>query len=102
MQPVPPIDARPEDIKTRVTLFINGTDCGSRLVSFHQRGTRPEIQQWVVDKYLVRLRAMRGLPLRIRFAVTPEADWAYGVNISNWPEGYEPGDTKPVEVEVRR
>ena len=60
------------------------------------------IQEWGVDKYLVRLRAMRGLPLTIRFAVTPEADWPYGVNISNWPEGYEAGDTKPVEVEVRR
>ena len=102
MQPVPPIDIRPQDIKTRVTLFINGTDCGSRLVSFHQPGTQPEIQQWVVDKYLVRLRATRGLPLRIRFAVTTDANWAYGVNISNWPEGYEAGETKPVEVEVRR
>jgi mannan endo-1,4-beta-mannosidase len=102
MQPVPPIDINPEYIKTRVTLFINDMDCGSRVVSFHQPGTQPEIQEWVVDKYLVRLRATRGLPLRIRFAVTTEADWAYGVNISNWPEGYEAGETKPVEVEVRR
>lgn len=102
MQPVPPIDARPEDIKTRVTLLINGTDCGSRLVSFHKPGTQPTIQEWVVDKYAVRLRAMRGLPMTIRFAVTTTSDWPYGVNISNWPAGYEAGDTKPLEVEIRR
>jgi hypothetical protein len=46
--------------------------------------------------------AMRGLALKIRFAVTPEADWPYGVNISNWPEGYPSSEAKPVEVEVRR
>jgi hypothetical protein len=47
------------------------------------------------------LRAMRGLPITIRFAVSAEADWPYGVNISNWPEGYESHDAKPVEVEIR-
>ena len=30
LQPVLPTDAKPENIKTRVTLFINGSDCGSR------------------------------------------------------------------------
>jgi hypothetical protein len=60
------------------------------------------IQEWRVDSYLTRLRAMRGQPITIRFAVLPEADWPYGVNISNWPEGYEAHDAKPVEVEVRR
>ena len=102
MQPVPPEDTKPEDIKTRVTLFINGTDCGSRLISYQKTGTPPDIQEWVVDKYAVRLGAMRGLPLTIRFAVTTDADWPYGLNISNWPEGYDAGDTKPVEVEIRR
>ncbi len=102
MQPVPPIDVKPEFIQTRVTLLINGVDCGSRLVSFHKPGTQPVIQEWVVDKYAVRLRAMRGLPMTISFAVTTEADWPYGINISNWPAGYEAGDTKPLEVEIRR
>jgi len=46
-------------------------------------------------------RAMRGLPLKIRFEVTPESDWLYGVNISNWPEGYDSKDARPVEVELR-
>jgi hypothetical protein len=101
IQPVLPIDARPEDIKTRVRLFVNGKDCGLRLVSVETVG-QPLIQEWRVDSYLTRLRAMRGQPITIRFAVKPESDWPYGVNISNWPEGYEAHDAKPVEVEVRR
>lgn len=101
IQPVLPTDAKPTDIKTRVTLFVNGTDCGSRLVSVEPVG-QPLIQEWQVDALLVRLRAMRGQPLTIRFAVLPESDWLYGVNISNWPEGYQAHDALPVEVELRR
>jgi len=101
IQPVLPIDARPEQIKTRVTLFVNGTDCGSRLIPVESPGA-PLIQEWRIDKLLIRLRAMRGLPIAIRFAVRADADWPYGVNISNWPEGYDSHDAKPVELEVRR
>ena len=101
LQPVLPTDAKPEAIKTRVTLFINGADCGSRLIQVEENG-QPLIQEWGVEGFLVRLPAMRGLPLTIRFAVTPESDWLYGVNISNWPEGFEANDAKPVEVEIRR
>ena len=101
IQPVLPIDAKPENIKTRVTLFVNGSDCGSRLIPVEPVG-QPLIQEWQINKMLVRLRAMRGRPITIRFAVTPESDWLYGVNISNWPEGYDSHDAKPVEVEVRR
>ncbi|MDQ1729713.1 MAG: mannan endo,4-beta-mannosidase [Pyrinomonadaceae bacterium] len=101
IQPVLPIDAKPENIKTRVTLFVNGKDCGSRLIPVEAKG-QPLIQEWHVNALLVRLRAMRGQPIMIRFAVTPESDWLYGVNISNWPEGYESHDAKPLEVEVRR
>lgn len=101
LQPVLPTDARPQDIKTRVTLFVNGYDCGSRLIPVLEAKT-PLIQTWHVEGFLARLQAMRGLPLRIRFAVTPDADWLYGINISNWPEGYEANDAKPVEVELRR
>jgi hypothetical protein len=101
IQPVLPIDAKPADIKTRVTLFVNGRDCGSRLIAVEPTG-QPLIQEWRIDGLLIRLGAMRGLPLTIRFAVTPESDWLYGVNISNWPEGYDSHDAKPVEVEVRR
>ena len=100
IQPVLPIDAKPENIQTRVTLFVNGRDCGSRLIEVEPRG-QPLIQEWRVNSYLTRLSAMRGEPLSIRFAVTPEADWPYGVNISNWPEGYDSHDAKPVEVELR-
>ena len=102
IQPVPPTDARPEDIKSRVTLYVNGTDCGSRLISLEPKG-QALIQEWRVESFFVRLRAMRGLPLTISFAVTPDADWPYGVNISNWPEGFDnKTDAKPVEVELRR
>ncbi|MBC8032138.1 MAG: cellulase family glycosylhydrolase [Pyrinomonadaceae bacterium] len=101
LQPVLPIDAKPADIQTRVTLFVNGRDCGSRLIAV-EPGGQPLIQEWRIDGLFIRLRAMRGLPLTIRIAVTPESDWLYGVNISNWPEGYDSHDAKPVEVEVRR
>lgn len=101
IQPVPPIDAKRDWLKTRVTLFINGTDCGSRLVPVEDPAA-PLVQEWRVDKWGVRLAAMRGQPLKVRFAVTPESDWLYGVNIANWPEGSNMHDASPVEVEVRR
>lgn len=101
IQPVPPVDSKPDEIKTRVTLFVNGSNFGSRLISV-EPARQPLIQEWRIDGLGVRLRAMRGLPITIRFAVTPESDWLYGVNISNWPEGYEAHDAKPVEVEIRR
>jgi hypothetical protein len=101
IQPVLPIDAEPDWIRTRVTMFVNGADCGSRLISV-EPAAQPLIQEWQIDTFFVRLRFMRGLPVTIRFAVTFESDWLYGVNISNWPEGYESHDAKPVEVEVRR
>jgi mannan endo-1,4-beta-mannosidase len=100
IQPVLPEDAKPDWIRTRVTLFVNGKDCGSRLIPVEDPKA-PLIQEWKIDAWSVRLRAVRGLPLAIRFAVTPESDWLYGVNISNWPEGYVSHDAAPVEVEIR-
>ncbi len=101
IQPVPPIDAPKDWVRTRVTLFINGTNCGSRLIPVEDP-KQPLIQEWKVDKLAVRLAAMRGKALQVRLAVTPDADWLYGANIANWPEGYEASDAKPVEVEIRR
>ena len=100
LQPVLPIDAKPEQIKTRITLFINDTNCGSRLIPVAEK-SQPLIQEWRVDSWLPRLQAIRGKPLRVRFAVTIESDWPYGLNISNWPEGYEANDAKPIEIELR-
>ncbi len=100
IQPVLPVDALPSYIKTRVTLFVNGWNCGSRLIPVEPSG-QPLIQEWRMTDWLMRLRAMRGLPLSLRFAVEPKSDWLYGVNISNWPEGYDAKDAKPVEVELR-
>jgi mannan endo-1,4-beta-mannosidase len=100
LQPVLPIDVKPPDIKTRVTLFVNGTDCGSRLITV-EPPKQPVIPEWSIDSWSLRLRAARGLPLTIRFAVTVDSDWLYGINISNWPEGYDSHDAKPVEVWLR-
>jgi len=100
IQPVLPVDAKPEWIRTRVTLFVNGADCGSRLIPVEDPKA-PLIQEWKTSAWSVRLRAARGLPFTIRFVVTPESDWLYGVNISNWPMGYESHDAAPVELEVR-
>ncbi|HEY6231455.1 MAG TPA: cellulase family glycosylhydrolase, partial [Pyrinomonadaceae bacterium] len=38
IQPVLPIDADPEWIRTRVTLYVNGKNCGSRLIPVEPRG----------------------------------------------------------------
>jgi mannan endo-1,4-beta-mannosidase len=100
IQPVMPEDAKKNWIRTRVTLFINGTAYESRLVPWEE-AKAPLIQEWKIDSWSPRLRAARGLPLNIRFAVTPDADWPYGINISNWPEGYESHEATPVEVEIR-
>lgn len=100
LQPVVPGDVKPAEIKTRVTLFINGTDCGSRLIPV-EPAKQALVQEWSSDSWALRLRALRGLPLMIRFAVTVDSDWLYGINISNWPEGYDAHDASPVEVEVR-
>ena len=100
IQPVLPVDAPPGFVKTRVTLLVEGWDGGSRLIPIEPQG-QPIIQEWRLTGMFLRLRAMRGLPLKLRFAVTPDSDWLYGVNISNWPEGYDSKDAKPIEVELR-
>jgi hypothetical protein len=101
LQPVPPYDVPPETVSTQVTLFINGIDCGSRLIPGEGIG-KAIIQEWQVDSWPVRLGASRGQPLLIRFAVTASAENPYGLNISNWPEGYDARGAKPVEVELKQ
>lgn len=100
LQPVLPEDAKTNWIRTRVTLLINGTAYESRLIPWED-AKAPLIQEWKINSWSPRLRAARGLPLNIRFAVTPDSDWLYGINISNWPEGYVSHDATPVEVEIR-
>jgi len=100
IQPVSPVDASRDFIKTRVTLYVNGWNAGPRLIAF-EPANEPFIQEWRMTGLFLRLQAMRGLPLKVRFEVTPDSDWLYGVNISNWPEGYDAKEAKPVEVEVR-
>ena len=100
IQPVVPHDASPQEIATRVTLFINGFDCGSHLVSV-ENPKEALTQRWMIDSWWLRLCAARGTPITIRFAVEVDADKPLGINISNWPEDYDARGAQPVEVEVR-
>jgi mannan endo-1,4-beta-mannosidase len=100
LQPVPPHDLDPSTVSTEVTLFINGINCGSRTIP-KAGPSQAIIQEWQVDAWRARFRAMRGQPLSIRLAVTTDARHPFGINISNWPEGYDARGAKPVEVEVR-
>jgi hypothetical protein len=99
LQPVLPPDAKPDWIRTRVTLFVNGKDCGSRLIAMEDPKT-PLIQEWRIDSWSLRVNAVRGYPMSIRFAVTPESDWPYGANISNWSSEYVSHDAAPLEVVI--
>jgi mannan endo-1,4-beta-mannosidase len=100
IQPVLVEYAKTDWIRTRVTLFVNGTQIDSRLISWEDPKA-PMIQEWKIDSWGPRLRAARGLPFTVRFEVKPDSDWLYGVNISNWPEGYDSKGAAPVEVELR-
>jgi hypothetical protein len=100
IQPVLAPDTRAHFSATRVTLFVNGADCGSRLVSVEQP-PNAVMQEWRVASWLPRLAATRGHALTVRFEVQVNADLPFGVNISNFPEGFKAGEMKPVEVEIR-
>ena len=100
IQPMVPYEAQPSLIQTRVTLFVNGTDCGWRQTPVEDPKT-PLIQEWQVNSISARLRVARGKSFTVRFAVVPDSDWIYGINISNWPEGYQAHDAAPVEVQIK-
>ncbi len=100
LQPVPQHDSAGRVDETRVTLFINGTNCGSRLIPVeHQPNAL--IQEWRIKSLRPRYHAWRGHALTIRFEVELKADRPFGINISNFPEWFPAGETKPIEVEVR-
>ncbi len=101
LQPVPPHDSNGRADTTRVTLFINDTDCGLRLVGLEHE-PHALIQEWHVNSLLPRYHAMRGHALTIRLAVELNAEQPFGLNISNFPAWFPAGETKPIEVEERR
>jgi mannan endo-1,4-beta-mannosidase len=100
LQPVLPNDTRGRFRETRVTLYVNGTNCGSRVARV-EPPPGAFIGEWRVASWLPRLAAARGLPLTIRLAVDVGADLPLGLNVSNFPEGYPSDEAKPVEVELR-
>jgi mannan endo-1,4-beta-mannosidase len=99
LQPVLPPDAHPPVAASRVTLLINGQDCGSRLVSVED-AQNARVEEWVVDSYRVRLLAGRGDALSIRFAVLVESGAPFGLNISNYAESHNRPNQKPIEVVI--
>jgi mannan endo-1,4-beta-mannosidase len=99
LQPVLPADAHPPVTGSRVTLLINGLDCGSRLVPVED-AQNAVVEEWVVDSYRVRFLAGRGDRLSIRFAVLPDADAPFGLNISNYAESHNRPNQKPIEVVI--
>ncbi|MCA1642600.1 MAG: cellulase family glycosylhydrolase, partial [Acidobacteria bacterium] len=100
LQPVVPPDALHRLRATRVTLYVGGTDCGSRLVTYEEPPAAI-ITEWRVTSLAPRLTASRGKPLTIRFVVEVNAEQSFGINISNFPAGFDAGERKPVEVELR-
>ena len=100
LQPVVPPDALRRIRSTRVTLYVGDTDCGSRLVSYEEPPAAI-ITEWRVTRLAPRLAASRGKPLSIRFVVEVDADRPFGINLSNFPAGFDAGERKPVEVELR-
>jgi mannan endo-1,4-beta-mannosidase len=100
LQPVLPNDAHPPVTATRVTLLVNGIDCGSRLIPVED-SRQALVQEWVLDSLRVRMLAGRGLPLSIRFAVLVDADKPFGLNISNYAESHNRPNEKPIEIEVK-
>jgi hypothetical protein len=100
LQPVLPPEARGRYEGSRVTLYINGTNCGSRLVTVEQP-TQVLLQEWRVNSLAARAAAARGRQLSVRFVVELDADLPFGINLSNFTTGDHNRDAKPVEVEVR-
>jgi mannan endo-1,4-beta-mannosidase len=100
LQPVVPPDALHRLRSTRVTLYVGDTDCGSRLITYEEPPAAI-ITEWRVTSLAPRLAASRGKPLTIRFVVDVNADEPFGINISNFPAGFDAGERKPVEVELR-
>jgi mannan endo-1,4-beta-mannosidase len=99
LQPVEPFDAQGRIRQTTVNLFLNGVDCGPRNVALAD--PKVNIVEWQTDAWRIRFDAWRGAPLHLRFAVQPDAAHPYGLNISNWPVGYDPQGHKPLEIDLQ-
>lgn len=100
IHPELPQNAHPPVVATRVTLLVNGIDCGSRLIPVEDPKDQV-VQEWKIKSFPLWVRAASGLPLTIRFAVQADADQPYGLNISNFGEGHQPPNAWPIEVQIQ-
>lgn len=98
LKPVEPWDSRGRIKTSNVTLFINGTNCGTRLVELPEPD-KANIYEWVIDSWSLRWQATRGKQMTIRFAVEPTAENPYGITIANFP--YDSKGVTPIEVELK-
>jgi len=98
LKPVEPWDAQGRIRSTRVTLFINGINCGARLVE-SPAWRQGNVQVWTAASPEIREAASRGEELRLRFEVEPTADLPYWINIANFP--FNAKGVAPLEVEIR-
>lgn len=98
LKPVEPWDAHGRIKTSNVTLFINGTNCGARLVEL-PAPDKANVYEWNVDSWSVLWQATRGVKMNIRFAVEPTAENPYGLTIANFP--YDSKGVAPVEVELK-
>jgi mannan endo-1,4-beta-mannosidase len=98
LKPVEPFDSHGRIKTSNVTLFINGTNYGSRLVEL-PAPDKANIYEWIIDSWALRWSTSRGNKMTIRFVVEPTAENPYGLTIANFP--YDSNGVAPVEVELK-
>ena len=100
IKPVLPDDSHPPVTASTVTLFVNGVDVGSRAVP-PEDAKHAVNQEWNIESWRIRVQAARGKPLQLEFAVRANSDLPFGLNISNYPEGYSKDEVRPIQVELQ-
>jgi len=98
LKPVEPFDSRGRIKTSNVTLFINGVNCGTKLIELPEPD-KANVYEWKVDSWSVRFSAAKGNKMFIRFEVEPTAENPYGLTVANFP--YDLKGVAPVEVELK-
>jgi mannan endo-1,4-beta-mannosidase len=98
LKPVEPWDSHGRIKQSNVTLFVNGANCGTRLVELPPTD-KANVYEWTIDSWALTWQAGRGEKLLIRLAVEPTAEHPYGVTIANFP--FDSKGVTPIEIELR-